>query len=95
MSQGADSNQRGTLSVPSMRSARPGAGETMIHVRVTLEQREKFALLGAGQWLRTMIDAAPRQPKVYTGEDRIMSMLMRIPGSMNSCRPPRDADAGV
>jgi len=47
-------------------------------------QRDKFQLLGGQQWLQMMIDAAPRQPKFYTGEDRIMSVLMRMPGDTNS-----------
>jgi len=74
---------------PGRRSSRLGPGETILQARVTLAQRQKFAQLGGTQWLCRMIDAAPHLPKVFTGEERIMAMLMHIPDPMRQRRPPQ------
>lgn len=70
-------NDQGATRPPDQRiSNRPRKGETIIQAVLTLSQRDKFRLLGGQHWLQMMIDAALRQPKVYTSEDQIMSMLM-------------------
>ena len=90
MNQINTNDQDVTRPPPRPSSNRPAEGETIIHARLTLAQRDKFRLLGGQHWLQMMVDAAPRQPKVFTGEDRIMSMLMRIPDASRLHRPPRN-----